>query len=390
MGPEVASSGMTAHFDVIVAGLGAMGSQTLAECARRGLRAVGFDRFAPPHDQGSSHGKSRIIREAYFEDPVYVPLVQRAYEKWAELEADSGVTIYRRTGGLCYGPPDGVLVSGARRSAELHGLAYESLTASEMRQRFPAFLVSDHWAGILEHRAGMLAPEAAIGAALGVAERLGAKVHRREPVLRWQQEGDGVVVETERGTYRASHLVISAGMWVQDLIRELAMPVTVQRNVLYWFSPARDARLFAPERFPVFLGEVTEGAMWYGFPDTGDGVKVALHHHGPATSPGEVNRVVHPSEAMHLRSLLDRFMPAASGALRETGVCTYTNAPDEQFIIDRHPAADRVIVASPCSGHGFKFSSAIGEVLVDLVQGRESRFDLTPFGLGRAALTQAG
>lgn len=379
---------MTAHLDVIVAGLGAMGSQALAECARRGLRAAGFDRFAPPHDQGSSHGKSRIIREAYFEDPIYVPLVRRAFDRWAALEAESGVTIYRRTGGLCYGPPDGTLVAGARRSAELHGLAYDALTAAEIRKRFPAFLVSDEWEGILEHRAGMLAPEAAIGAALGVAERLGARVHRGDPVLRWRQEGESVLVETAHGTHAASHLIISAGMWVQELLRELALPVVVQRNVLYWFAPARDAELFGPGRFPVFLGEVMPDTIWYGFPDTGDGVKVALHHHGPATSPEQVDRTVHPSEAMQLRAMLDRFMPAASGALRETGVCTYTNAPDEHFIIDRHPFADRVLIASPCSGHGFKFASAIGEVLVDLVQTGTSRFDLEPFGLGRAALAR--
>lgn len=377
---------MTAHFDVIVAGLGAMGSQTLAECARRGLRAAGFDRYSPPHDQGSSHGKSRIIREAYFEDPIYVPLVHRAYERWAELEAESGTTIYRRTGGLCYGPPDGELVRGARRSAELHGLAYESLSPDEIRTRFPAFILRDDWVGVLEPRAGMLDPEVAIGATLAVAERLGARVHRNEPVLNWRQDGDGVVIETAHGRYAASHLVISAGMWVGSMVEELALPLTVMRNVIYWFAPARDAQLFAPDRFPVFLGEIGDGPMWYGFPDTGDGVKVALHHFGPVTAPDAVDRVVRPEEVAHLRSLLERFMPAANGALLETGVCTYTNAPDEQFIIDRHPAADRVLIASPCSGHGFKFAPAIGEVLVDLVQTGRSRFDLAPFALGRGAL----
>jgi sarcosine oxidase len=381
---------MSVHHDVLIAGLGAMGSQALAECARRGLRAGGFDRFDPPHDQGSSHGKSRIIREAYFEDPIYVPLVQRAYARWAELEAETGTTLLRRTGGLCYGQPDGALVTGARRSADLHGLPYESLAAFELRARFPAFEVRDDWVGVLEPRAGMLAPEAAIGAALAVAERLGAAVHRNEPVLRWRQEGDGVVVETARGTYRAAQLIISAGMWVQGLLAELRLPLVVQRNVLYWFSPARDASLFAPGRFPVFLGELGPDVMWYGFPDTGDGVKVALHHHGPATTPETVDRAVAPSETEHLRSLLDRYLPAASGALRETAVCTYTNSPDERFIIDRHPQADRVLIASPCSGHGFKFSPAIGEVLADLVQTGRSRFDLAPFAVGRASLGAHG
>ncbi len=377
--------------DVIVAGLGAMGSQALAECARRGLRAVGFDRFSPPHDQGSSHGLSRIIREAYFEDPVYVPLVHRAFERWAALEAETGEVLYRRTGGLCYGPPDGTLVAGARRSAELHGLPHERLDAAAIRARFPAFRVRDGWEGVLEPRAGMLAPEACIAAALAVAERRGAVVRRDEPVLRWWQEGESVVVETAAGRTAAAHLVISAGMWVRSLLEEgaptpMPLALTVQRNVLYWWEPAGEPGWFAPDRCPVFLGEIAPDLIWYGFPDTGDGVKVALHHFGPPTAPDAVDRVVQPGEVAHLRALLAEWMPEVNGRLRATGVCTYTNAPDEHFIIDRHPDADRVFVASPCSGHGFKFASAIGEVLADLVETGTSRFDLGPFALGRAGL----
>jgi sarcosine oxidase len=374
---------MSEHHDVLIAGLGAMGSQALAECARRGLRAAGFDRFSPPHDQGSSHGRSRIIREAYFEDPIYVPLVRRAYECWADLEAETATTLFRRTGGLCYGPPGGDLVRGARRSAELHGVAHESLDAAALRARFPAFVVEDDWVGLLESRAGMLDPERAIAAALTVAARHGAHLRTNEPVLGWRQEGDGVVVETAQGSYRAGQLVLSAGMWIGGLVRELALPLSVQRNALYWFEPRRESPLFAPDRFPVFLGDLTPELMLYGFPDTGDGVKVALHHYGPLVSPDDVDRTVGTAEIEAMRDLLQRYLPAANGALRETGVCTYTNVPDEQFIIDRHPEASRVWVASPCSGHGFKFSSAIGEVLADLVTTGESRFDLAPFSLGR-------
>ena len=377
------------RFDVIVAGLGAMGSQALAHLARRGVRAVGFDRFAPPHDQGSSHGKSRIIREAYFEDPIYVPLVRRAYECWAELEAESGTTLFRRTGGLCYGPPAGDLLRGARRSAELHGVPHESLDAEALRARFPAFVVEDDWVGLLEARAGILAPERSIAAALEIAVRHGAQVRTGEAVLRWRQEGDGVVVETEQGSYRAGQLVLSAGMWIGGLVRELELPLVVQRNALYWFAPRRDSARFAPERFPVFLADLTPDLMLYGFPDTGDGVKVALHHHGPVVSPDAVDRTVTAAEVDHLRGVLQRYLPAANGALRSTGVCTYTNVPDEQFIIDQHPGASRVWVASPCSGHGFKFSSAIGEVLADLVTTGRSRFDLAPFSIGRFSASRS-
>jgi len=377
---------MSARYDVIIAGLGAMGSQALAECGRRRLRAIGFDRFSPPHDQGSSHGKSRIIREAYAEGPDYVPLVRRAYERWAMLEEETGTTLYRRTGGLWYGPPAGEIVAGARRSADLHGLPFETLGADDVRRRFPVFTMEDDWVALLEPRAGILAPEAAIAAALTVAERGGATIRRNEPVLRWRQSGESVEVETAQGKYAASRLIISAGMWLDALAPELKLPLTVQRNALYWFTPASDSALFEPGRFPVFLGQLGEDTRWYGFPDTGDGVKIALHHHGASVAPDAVDRVVKPAEVEFLRSLIARFMPAANGVLRATAVCTYTNVPDEHFIIDRHPLADRVLVASPCSGHGFKFASAIGEALVDLAETGRSRFDLAPFSISRAAL----
>jgi sarcosine oxidase len=373
------------HVDVIVAGLGAMGSQALLHLARRGLRVAGFDRFAPPHAFGSSHGKSRIIREAYFEDPRYVPLVQRAYALWADLEAATGTTLLRQTGGVCYGPPDGVLVQGARRSAELHGLPHEVLDADALRRRYPVLIPEPSWEGVVEPRAGMLAPEACIGAALQVAERVGARIHRDEPVHSWRVDGDAVTVTTTKGTYRAARLVLSTGAWMGEVLRDLSLPLTVQRNVLFWFTAADRAADFAPDRFPVFLGELGDGTMWYGFPDTGDGVKVAFHQHGAVATADGVDRTVSPGEVEAMRARLARHLPAANGALRETAVCVYTNTPDEHFVIDRHPSAPAVIVASPCSGHGFKFSSAIGEVLADLATDRAPAFDLSPFSLARFA-----
>ena len=371
------------HFDAIIVGLGAMGSQAAAHLARRGARVLGLDRFAPPHAWGSSHGRSRIIREAYFEDPRYVPLVQRALENWRALEAETGVRLLRTTGGLCYGPPDGSLVRGARLSAQAHDLPHELLDAAVLRARYPQFRVEDDWVGVLEPRAGMLDPERAIGTALRVAVAHGARLHLDTPVLRWRQEGDGVAVDTAMGTHRAAQLVLAGGMWMRELLPELALPLTVQRNVVYWFTPAREDAAFAPERCPVFLGEIAPGRLWYGFPDTGDGFKVGLHHHGPVTEPHALDRTVRPEEIAALRALLGRWIPWANGPFREAAVCTYTTTPDEHFIIDRHPLADRVWVASPCSGHGFKFASAIGEVLADLVTGGQSRFDLSPFAIGR-------
>ena len=369
-------------YDVAVVGLGAMGSQTLAALAGRGAHVVGIDRFAPPHTEGSSHGRSRIIREAYFEDPIYVPLVQRAYEGWRRLEAASGCRLLRTTGGLWYGRPDGPLVRGTLRSVAAHALPHERLDAVEMRRRFPAFHTADDWVGILEPRAGVLDPEGAIAAALTVAERHGATIIRDTPVLGWVAQPDHVTVTTPAGTIRADRLVLSTGMWMAELAAPLARHLTVQRNVLYWFD-ALDPDAFAQARCPVFLAELSDTRMLYGFPDTGDGVKVALHHHGPVCTPGTVDRNVAPTEIEAMRALLRDWLPSANGPLRATAVCTYTNVPDGHFILDRHPRSERVWVASPCSGHGFKFSTAIGEVLADLALTGSSWLDLAPFGLAR-------
>jgi sarcosine oxidase len=377
-------------FDTIVAGLGAVGSAAAFRLASRGNRVLGLDRFSPPHALGSSHGKTRIIREAYFEDPLYVPLVQRSYECWAEVEALAGRPLYTRTGGLMIGPPEGAVVGGARSSALAHGLPFEELTAAELRRRVPAFHPDDGTVAIWEPRAGILAPEAAIEAHLALARRSGAELRFDEPMLAWAGTGDQIEVTTTRGVVRASRLVIAAGAWARDLLSDLALPLVVERNVVYWFDPAQPTRSFDPARFPIFIHEFAQGRAWYGFPDVGDGVKVALHHQGEATHPDSVRRTVAADEIAFVRSLLARYVPQANGALRETTVCMYTNTPDEHFIIDRHPVHSGVIIASPCSGHGFKFSSAIGEVIADLVTGRGSRFDLRPFGLSRLRRKEAG
>lgn len=373
-------------YDVVVVGLGAMGSQTLAELARRGVRAAGIDQFHPPHTEGSSHGRSRIIREAYFEDPVYVPLVQRAYDRWAALEDETGAALFRRTGGLWYGAPHGALITGTLRSVAAHQLPHERLDAAAMRRRFPTHQVDDDWVGVLEPRAGVLNPEAAITAALDVARRHGATILANTPVTGWVQRGDGVVVQTADGTLHAAAAVLCGGMWMTDLVAPLAPHLTVQRNVLYWFTPARHPEAFAPDRFPVFLAELDAHTMLYGFPDVGDGVKVALHHHGPATTPTTVDRTVTREEVEAMRALLRARLPWAAGALRATAVCTYTNVSDGHFLLDRHPHADCVWVASPCSGHGFKFSPAIGEVLADLALSGSTWLDLSPFRLARLGI----
>jgi sarcosine oxidase len=359
--------------EVLVVGLGAMGSCTLAALARRGISAIGIDRFAPPHTEGSSHGASRIIREAYYEDPAYVPLVREAFIEWDHLRHESGRPLFHQTGGLCYGPPEGALVRGALASAQRHAVAHEVLDAREIARRFPAHRLPAHYVGVLETRAGWLDPEQCLTAALEVATRHGAQLRTHETLQHWEPTAQGVRVTTDLATYEAAHLVLSAGMWMGDLVPALRAQLTVQRNVLYWFAPdaaaASSTPPFEAAHFPVFLGELEDGLLWYGFPDAGAGVKVAMHHHGPTCTPGTVDRTVHDDELIAMRARLAQWLPAADGPLQRIAVCTYTNVRDGHFVIDTHPESDRCWIVSPCSGHGFKFASAIGARLAALVAG---------------------
>lgn len=357
-----------------------MGSATAHQLARRGRRVLGLDRWTPPHAFGSSHGQTRIIREAYFEDPRYVPLVQRAYEAWRELERDASCPLLLETGGLMIGPPDGVLVAGARRSADQHHLRHEMLTAAEIRARFPALAPDDDMVAVWEPRAGVLFPEACVAAQLAMARRHGATLQCDEPVLRWQPSGDGVRVVTARGAYEAASLVLTAGSWTRSLLPDLVLPLTVARQTLYWFTPQRNAGAFAPERCPIHLWEHARGRYIYGFPDLGEGVKAARHHEGTIADPDTIDREVRAEEVDAMRAMVARYLPDAAGALRWAAVCMYTNTPDEHFLVAPHPTHAQVLIASPCSGHGFKFAPVVGEALADLATQGRSSIDLSLFG----------
>jgi sarcosine oxidase len=376
--------GVPRAYDVAVVGLGAMGSHTALELATRGRRVLGIDRHRPPHTLGSTHGRTRIIREAYFEEPLYVPIVQRAYDLWRRLEERSGARLLTVTGGLMLGASDSEVVVGARASAVEHDLPYEELSARQVRERFPAYAVPDEHEAILEPRAGFLEPEAAVEATLALAAAAGAELRFDEPV----RELEGNALRTARGTYVADRVVVAAGPWLPELVPGLAALFTAARQPLLWLDPQEPA-LFTPERFPVFVWEWKPGWAFYGFPDVGDGFKVAVHHHGEATTPDAVDRRLRPDDEEAIRELVRRFFPAGDGELREFAVCLYTNTPDEHFVIDRLPDDERVLVASPCSGHGFKFAPAVGEILADLATGESPRFDLAPFALRRFATRRA-
>jgi sarcosine oxidase len=350
------------HFDTIVLGLGAMGSASLYHLAKTGRRVLGMDRFEPPHAFGSSHGQTRIIREAYFEDPAYVPLVQRAYQLWEQLAAESGRVLFRQTGGLMVGPPGSTVLEGSKQSAQRHRLPHEILSASEVRRRFPALRPSEEMWALLEPRAGILFPEECIRAHLEIARQHGAEIMVNSEALRWETDGTIIHLPTAQGTFTTSRLIVCAGPWLSQLVPELAPVLEVERQVLYWFEPREHAGAFAADQLPVHLCEFAPGQYFYGFPDLGEGYKIARHHAGTRTHPQQVDRQAGAAESAAMRELLERFVPDANGALRESVVCLYTNMPDEHFLIAPHPAHSHVLVVSPCSGHGFKFSSVVGEV----------------------------
>jgi Glycine/D-amino acid oxidases (deaminating) len=372
-------------YDAIVVGLGAMGSATLFHLARRGLRVLGLEQFSEAHQLGSSHGDSRIIRETYFEHPLYVPLVQRAHELWRELEATSGASLMKITSGLMIGPSDGMVVAGTLRSAREHHLPHEVLTPAQVHERFPAFRLASNLVAVLDPRAGYLDPEACNKAHLDAARAAGAETRFDEPVLEWNPDGEGVRIRTGAGTYTAHRLVLAAGAWNTGLARDLQLPLTVERQTVFWLEPSGSPYTYEAERFPIYAYEYKAGHICYGFPRLPRGVKASVMHSGDtARDPDSVERTVNDDEAKPLRAALRPVLPElAEAPVRDRGVCLFTNTPDHDFIIDFHPLLPQVLISSPCSGHGFKFASAIGELQADLLTTGRSRFDLSPFRIGR-------
>ncbi len=351
---------------------------------RRDVRVVGLDRYHPPHALGSTHGRSRIIREAYYEHPHYVPMVQRAFGLWAELEAESRTRLYQPTGGLMIGPADGPLVSGARTSAARHGVPVQVWSRDELAARVPALTPPADAIGLFEPRAGVLDPERAVSALLSSATARGADLRFDAAVADFEVGDDGVMVRTAAGErFEAERLVLAAGGWMTTLLPDLALPLAVERAVQYWFHTGGDAR-YAPGALPIFLLEAPDGRMLYGLPDQGHGLKLAEHHNGEQSTADAIRRDVSPAEPEQFLEFAAPFVPGL-GAPSATAVCFYTNTPDEHFILDRHPQHDRVYLVSACSGHGFKFAPAIGELVADEIAGRAPFTDLAPFRLSRFA-----
>ena len=371
-----------------------MGSAAAHHLSKRGCRVLGFDQYDPPHNLGSSHGQTRIYRQAYFEDIRYVPLLLRAFDLWRELEAASGQDLLHLTGSLVIGSPAGHLVQRSAESAQSFRLPHEMLSTAELGRRYPAFCLESDTIALLERNAGYVEAESSVRAQLTQAAAAGAELHRCERVLGWSAQGNGVTVHTTDRSYSAAHLVITAGPWTPEVLRGLGLPLRVTRQVLYWFEPIDGVELYRKERMPCYLCEAPNGdPLVYGFPLSGpasEGVKVAVHGLPEECTPESVRREIRVEDEAYIRARLAGTLPRLAGRLIRAETCLYTMTPDEHFIIDAHPEHSNVTLAAGFSGHGFKFSPVIGEIVAQLITGEKAAFDLDLFALNRFSTARVG
>ncbi len=377
-------------FDAIVIGLGAHGSGAALALARRGLRVLGVD-AAPErgHALGSSGGRSRMIRRAYFEDPAYIPLLAGAWEAWGALEEVTGERLIELTGALYAGDADSDLFRGSVISAREQGLAHDVLDAAEIRRRWPIFTVTDSIGGLYDPGAGMIRPEHAIAVQLRLAEAAGAILRFGERAVGWRPApgaSGGLEVETDGGVYAAGHLVIAAGAWTGFFVPDLRLPLEVERVPVFWFEPDFPIEDLAVGRLPMWMIDTGGDGIFYGFPyDATAGLKVSRHYSGDVVDPDQVDRTERSADIERTRAFMRRNMPAANGPLRESMVCLYANTPDHSFVIDVHPDVPGVAYASACSGHGFKFGPVVGDILADLALTGASSVPIEAFRAARFA-----
>jgi len=370
--------------DVVVLGVGGMGSAAVYHLARRGCDVVGLERHGIPHARGSSHGVSRIIRLPQYEDPAYVPLVRRAFDLWTELDADHPRRLLHRVGSVDAGPDDGESVyAGSKRACEAHDIDHEDLSGAELNERFPGYdLPPDHRA-IYQPDGGFLHPEQCTVAHVRAAHDHGATIRAHEAVEGWEATDSEVTVRTDRTTYVTDRLVVTAGAWTGELVSDLSSLLQPERQVLGWFQPTAPER-FDPERFPVFVADVDAG-HFYGFPPHEvPGFKVGkFNHRGETGAPAELSRDPDAVDERLLREFTATHFPDAAGPTMRLSTCMFTNTPDGDFLLDTHPDHDAVVVGAGFSGHGFKFASVVGEVLADLALTGESDRPIDPFRLDR-------
>ncbi|MDE2855451.1 MAG: N-methyl-L-tryptophan oxidase [Chloroflexota bacterium] len=379
---------MEENYDAIVIGVGGMGSAALYHLAKRGLKVLGIDQFEIPHNLGSSHGVTRIIRLAYYEDLAYVPLLRRAYELWAEVEAEFGEQLFYQTGSIDMGPEASDVFRGSLQSCIENDFEHEVLDSKGLRARFPAYRMPAETMAVFQPQGGLLAPERCITAYAQLAAGRGAEVHTGERVLGWDILADErVAVRTDAGRYIAEKLVICGGAWACKLAGPAADIAVPERQVLIWLSPKRQ-EWFQLDSFPVWNGQVEEG-RFYGLPEFNPsgrtpGMKLGRYHHlDEVCDPDQVDRETYARDEAILRAFAERYFPDGAGAIADMVVCMFTNTPDEHFLLDTLPGAPQVSLAAGFSGHGFKMASVIGEIMADLAQQGETRHDIALHRLSR-------
>ena len=377
--------GSVETYDVIVLGVGGMGSSALFHLAKRGAHVCGLEQFSVGHDRGSSHGDTRVIRKAYFLHPDYVPLLHRAYDLWRELEQESGQTLMTLTGLLCAGPPDGPLINGLDVCYATHQLPHERWSAPEARNHFPQFALPDEYAAYFDPLGGFLRVEDCVAVHAAQAQRHGATIFADEPVVSWSANPTSVSVTTARRTIHGGKLILTAGAWVAKELAALRLPLTVKRKALFWYD-RRDVTAFQAGKFPIWIYE-EDGREFYGFPVVNaNGLKAAEDSGGQVVAdPSTVNREFVAEDETGLRACLNRLFPAAIGKRVRYKTCLYTMTPSHHFVLDRHPGHDNVFIASCCSGHGFKFASVIGEILAELALQGKTRHPIELFNINRFA-----
>jgi sarcosine oxidase len=359
---------------VIVIGVGSMGSAACFYLAQRGYSVIGIEQFDIPHEMGSHTGQSRIIRKAYFESPEYVPLLERAYENWQTFEKITGEQLSYPTGIVYFGDAESATMRAVNQSATVHNILINQPSLEEIKLQFPAFEMPENFKAIVEPNAGFVTPEKAIALYVKEAVKHGAVIKANEKVITWDKEGNDIKVTTNKGVYTCNKLIITAGAWASKVIPQLRAPLSVTRQILAWVNP-KNWGAFSLGNFPCWFIDDPDRGVFYGFPilpkdqfEGPVGLKLAHHFPGEICDASTVNRSHIPAEAVeNIRYLLDKYIPNAAGEILTAKSCLYTNSADEHFIIDHLPGYDQqVTIACGFSGHGFKFVSAIGEILADL------------------------
>ncbi len=370
-------------YDVIIIGLGAMGSAASYYLSKNGVKVLGLDTYEPPHKLGSSHGHTRVIREAYHEGTSYVPIVKRAYELWNELDHEIEDKLILEYGGMYLGD-DGKYLSDAKKSAKKYDIPIKEFSSKEIKEKYNILNPPNNFKGLLENRSGAVFPEKAISNFLSKSINNGSSHNYNEKVIGWGKQSKFYKVETDKNNYFAEKLIFSSGAWIKNLVPSLKLPVKIERQVLFWFDPIKDKDRFHYSNMPNTGWDLDNGMEFYTQPNIENkGFKVAMHHNGKFISENDLNRESNVDDLSIVKNFLEEYIPLANGKLIDSRVCVYTNTPDFDFIIDFYPNDENIIICSPCSGHGFKFTPAIGEICSELVINNGTNYDLSEFSIKR-------